>query len=239
MERWSLLRLEAPATARRLAVRVGSSSGVNQLSAAPQVNRIELVVQMGLRQHQQHDRRVDADKAKQHADGRQPEIREHQEQCAQQDFEPGLGDEIARETFEAKQTLAKAFTKETLRLNQAERLMRRATEEFTFDGFLVPRHSVVRLCIWESHKDPAVFETPFDFRAERFLQDPPNNRGYAPFGMDHHICPFSELNVHAGVLFLSVLAQNYRVELISDGPVRRGHTNWRTSYDFAVRLLPR
>jgi cytochrome P450 len=64
-------------------------------------------------------------------------------------------------------SLATAAVLETLRLAQSEYLRRRVTESIVFDGFLIPRGSLVRICIVEGHRDPANFSPipPHFFRS--------------------------------------------------------------------------
>jgi cytochrome P450 len=65
-----------------------------------------------------------------------------------------------------KITLSSAFVQETLRMDQSERLMRSVKNDFVFDGYLFPAKAFVRLCIWESHKDQAIFPEPFSFNPD-------------------------------------------------------------------------
>lgn len=70
-------------------------------------------------------------------------------------------------------SFTEAFVLETLRTNQSELLMRRAQRDFVFDGFLIPKHATVRVCLWESHKSPDAFASPLEFQPDRFLSAPP------------------------------------------------------------------
>ena len=45
-------------------------------------------------------------------------------------------------------TAAEAFVQETLRMDQSERLMREVRRDIVFDGWLIPRGSLVRVCLW-------------------------------------------------------------------------------------------
>ena len=79
--------------------------------------------------------------------------------------------------------LAEAFVQETLRTDQSERLIRIAKRDIVFDGFLIPRHATIRLCLWESHHAECAFADPHRFDPERFLTERPGNDRFAPFGV--------------------------------------------------------
>jgi|APTNR8051073442_1049403.scaffolds.fasta_scaffold00013_167 cytochrome P450 len=141
--------------------------------------------------------------------------------------EPDIGD------------LARAFVLETLRLDQSERLLRRVERDVIFDGYLIPRSSTVRLCLWESHKAESSFADAFRFQPERFLHQPPSGHQFSPFGLDHHHCPLSNVVVAMGSAFLRALARNYTVSPIgADTPVR-GPYHWEPPPSFDVRLVAR
>ena len=95
-----------------------------------------------------------------------------------------------KEPINNKKSLVDAFVMETLRLEQSERLMRRVNRDIIFRNYLIPKNTVVRLCLWESHKSPESFADPFAFNPERFMEKSFNNDQYAPFGLGEHRCPF-------------------------------------------------
>jgi cytochrome P450 len=97
---------------------------------------------------------------------------------------------------------------------------------------------MVRLCLWESHKDPDNFPEPFAFKPERFLDTSFSLDEYAPFGLDHHRCPVGDMSLKMGMLLLNVLAKNYSLESFGDGPPFRAHSHWEAAREFTVRLIP-
>jgi cytochrome P450 len=131
---------------------------------------------------------------------------------------------------------ARAFVLETLRMDQSERLIRRAERDITFEGFHLPRGSTIRLCLWEAHKDANAFPDPFRFDPGRFLANPPAGDAFSPFGLDHHHCPFSELSVVMGEAYLRALSRLAVVEKIADGDPIRGPYHWEPSVHFCARL---
>ncbi|MBK6805586.1 MAG: cytochrome P450 [Betaproteobacteria bacterium] len=76
---------------------------------------------------------------------------------------------------------------ETLRLEQSEFLYRRVAKPFEVDGYTVPAGWILRLCVNEAHRDPAVFEDPDRF--DPGLRDRAWSRNeYSPFGGHTHGC---------------------------------------------------
>ncbi len=155
---------------------------------------------------------------------------------------PEYADRLAAERSSSEdgdRPIATAFVRETMRLDQSERLTRYATEEFRFDGYLVPKNSRIRLCIWESHKDASSFDDPFAFQAQHFLGSQPDLDHYAPFGLDHHICPFDTFTVRACALILGAVASRWKLEKHSDGPAIRGRYHWHPSPEIELHTTPR
>lgn len=136
-------------------------------------------------------------------------------------------------------TLAEAFILETLRMDQSERLMRNVTHDIVFDGHTIPKNAMVRICLWESHKDEDVFADPFAFDPLRFLDTDGPGGAFSPFGLDHHHCPFSSVSIRLSTAFLRPLARAYTLESVGDGPAVRGVFHWEPATDFAVVLHPR
>jgi cytochrome P450 len=133
-------------------------------------------------------------------------------------------------------SVARAFIQETLRMDQSERLIREVTDDFIFENFQFPKGWRVRICLWESHKNAENFPQPFEFEPERFLSNPPSRNSYSPFGLDRHQCPFSEIAVTLGTVFLQCLAQEYRVSALNDGSGIRGAYHWEPPTDFTILL---
>ena len=156
--------------------------------------------------------------------------------------QPELVGEIAREDPAASRPgegRAEAFVLETLRLQQSERVMRVANRDLVCEGFLIPRFSSVRLCMWESHKLTESFPHPFRFDPDRLLRGELTPDRFSPFGMDHHNCPFGDLSVQLAALFLRTLARGFALEAVGDGPAVRGRYHWQPAAQFTVRLHPR
>jgi len=151
-------------------------------------------------------------------------------------------DRIANERVTLDQctrSLADAFVLETLRMDQSERLMRNVQKDFVFEGYLIPRGALLRVCMWEAHKDPDLFPHPFEFDPDRHLGEAAPGERFSPFGLDHHLCPFAGLSVQLAAAFLRVLAVAYQVAARGGDPAVRGPYHWEPALDFTVQLTPR
>jgi cytochrome P450 len=154
--------------------------------------------------------------------------------------DPAMLDRIRAEDAapDAAKPLAEAFVQETLRDDQSERMIRIANRDIVFDGFLIPRHTTIRLCLWEAHHAESAFADPHRFYPERFMDETPGNDRFAPFGMDRHQCPYGNPVTKMGVIFLRALACGYRLRVSTEGPPVRGAYHWEPAPRFAVELKP-
>lgn len=138
-----------------------------------------------------------------------------------------------------QRSVAEAFVLETLRMDQSERLLRTVKRDIHFERFLIPRGSMLRICLWEAHKSPDNFARAFEFDLGRFLGGAPSGDQFAPFGLDHHQCPFATLSVRLGVVFLRALARSYRISSQGAGPAVRGAYHWEPASELSFTLQPR
>lgn len=134
--------------------------------------------------------------------------------------------------------VAEAFVLEVLRLEQSERLMRNVLRDFVFDGFLIPKGAMLRVCMWENHKDHKSFKDPFEFNPPRFLDEQNPDDGFSPFGLDHHHCPFSSTSVRLATIFLHLLARTYSITARGSTQAVRGPYHWEPAPGFSVELKP-
>ena len=128
---------------------------------------------------------------------------------------------------------------ETLRTDKSERLTRIVERDLLFEGYLIPRDAYVRLCLWEAHHEPETFVKPFDFNPERFMRASYGLDQFAPFGLDHHLCPLADISIRLCVVFLWQLATRYRLQGVADGLPVRGAYHWEPALDFSVVLQRR
>lgn len=146
---------------------------------------------------------------------------------------------VSLEEFDGM-SLSTRVVMETLRLEQMEHLYRVANKTITHDDVVIPRGWLVRICVRESHRDPAVFESPETFDPDRFLGRSYQRREYAPFGAGlRRACLGEGLSLHVGRIFAEELAHGYRWRTVSDGPYEYGvGRHWRPSSDWRVMLTP-
>ena len=100
---------------------------------------------------------------------------------------------------------------------------RRAVDAFEFEGHAVPARAFVNYSSWASHHLPDVFESPEEFRPERFT---PEARAaipkgaYIPFGGGSRICigmRFGELEVRT---IASAILSRFELSLPDDFVLR-------------------
>lgn len=136
-------------------------------------------------------------------------------------------------------SFTEAFVLETLRTDQSERMIRRVKQDIVFDGFLFPRDTTVRICLWEAHQSDEAFLDPSSFNPQRFLTGNPGPDDFSPFGLDHHQCPLGDVAIRSGAVFLQSLVRGYQVHPVEDGLPVRGTYHWEPASQFSVRLEPR
>lgn len=130
---------------------------------------------------------------------------------------------------------------ETLRLEQSEHLYRVANRAIEHDGFVIPRGWLVRLCVRESHRDPAVFENPEAFDPDRFLRRTYTRREYSPFGAGlRHACLGEGLTRAVGRVFVEELVSAYTWRTVADGAYEySAWRHWRPSSRWRVLVTAR
>ncbi|XP_023532730.1 geraniol 8-hydroxylase-like [Cucurbita pepo subsp. pepo] len=86
-----------------------------------------------------------------------------------------------------------AVIKETLRLQSALLLPRKAESEVAISGFTIPKGTQIIVNLWASYRDSSVWESPYLFLPERFLDSASDSKArnfeFIPFGSGRRICP--------------------------------------------------
>ena len=136
-------------------------------------------------------------------------------------------------------SLIEAAILETLRLEQSEVLYREAKSNVTFDGMFVPKDTIVRVCLWEGHKDERTFPQPFAYRPERFIERKYDADQFAPFGLDKHRCIGADLTLSLTALFVEVLTSHFTCAVDKEGQAQLGPYHWEPAADATISLLPR
>ncbi|TDL20092.1 cytochrome P450 oxidoreductase OrdA-like protein, partial [Rickenella mellea] len=89
-----------------------------------------------------------------------------------------------------------AIVKEVLRWNPVlpMGLPHASAHDDVYNGYLIPRGSILLANIWQFTHDPATYHQPFEFKPERFLEDKPERDPHTlSFGFGRRICPGKEL----------------------------------------------
>lgn len=152
---------------------------------------------------------------------------------------PRVFSRVSREPLDStndRPSLAQAFVYETFRLNRIEFLMRIVTSDFVFENHLFPKGSIVRMCLWESHKSPVLFPEPFKFKPERYLHRQFSLEEFAPFGFGIHRCPFSSVSVNIAALIARTISEYYCLEGFNNGPPVMGTFHYEPAKEFTVKL---
>ena len=143
---------------------------------------------------------------------------------------------VQAETGERCRKLCEAIALETLRLEQSEVLYRTPVRDVVFEGYLIPKGTIMRACLWEGHKNKDVFPDPFKFDPDRFLGRKYKIEEYAPFGLDKTRCVGADLVVDVSAMFIEILLKNFTIALIADGPPVFGTYHWQPSPDFSISI---
>jgi len=130
--------------------------------------------------------------------------------------------------------LPRSIVEETLRLEQSEYLFRRATREFQWNGFRIPKGYLIRVCVHEAQWSCRMEEA----RVFRPTRD--DGHGVKrSFGAYRHTCPGKRLTLNFASLFVKRLMETYRVREVGDGPREFDGWHWCPSSQFRVRLDPK
>ena len=150
----------------------------------------------------------------------------------------GIPDQIA-EGDGQRRAFCEATVLEALRLEQSEFVLRRATSDIVFDGFFIPKRSLVRIAVWEAHKDPSCFADPFRFDPQRFLGRKVSTDAFAPFGLDMHRCLGADWVVEISTTFVEQMASNLRWRIVADAPPEHGVFHFQPSDRLSVHFQQR
>ncbi len=159
---------------------------------------------------------------------------------------PAWFDRLRGSSPEQARIDADAFVCETLRLAQSELLLRVTKRPIEVDGYRIPARWIVRVLVRESHRDPAVFEDPLEFRPDRFVSRSYGRLEYSPFGLDGRSCIAESLARMASAVFVTRLAERFDIETVEDGPLQLSihrhaapNSNWKVSLSPAAAAVER
>ncbi len=163
--------------------------------------------------------------------GTHPEIRER----LHAEIDEVLGDRLPTVDDLPRLKFADAVYSEALRLYPpAWVLVRRALEDYTANGYHIPRNSVLMVSPYVLHRDATWWPEPERFAPQRFLPDPdPDDPltghakapgrpklAYLPFGAGPRQCIGNVFAQMEGVMALATLSRNWEFEPVGDPPDR-------------------
>jgi cytochrome P450 len=131
-----------------------------------------------------------------------------------------LGDRRATVDDLASLSYTRMVLSESMRLYPpAYAIGRRALEDYTVDGFTIPRGALVVVSPLVTQRDPRWFPDPERFDPERWTSDAQAARpkfSYFPFGGGTRMCIGDQFAWTEGMLLLATLAQRWRAELTAE-----------------------
>jgi cytochrome P450 len=112
-------------------------------------------------------------------------------------------------------TLLDAVIQETLRLYPAAPAgLRLVTQDLEYNGYLIPKNSLLAYSIYATHRQESVFPEALSFQPERWLEGKshPNPFSYLPFGYGARYCIGARLAIALIKTHLRHLFLNFKVE---------------------------
>ncbi|XP_029452603.1 cytochrome P450 2U1 isoform X1 [Rhinatrema bivittatum] len=86
---------------------------------------------------------------------------------------------------------------------------RMASETTVFQGYTIPKGSVIFPNLWSVHRDPKIWEKPDDFYPDRFLEGTEQilkKEAFIPFGIGHRVCMGEQLaKMELFLMFVNLL----------------------------------
>jgi len=151
--------------------------------------------------------------------GRNPAVRERLER----EVDAVLGGRTPRLEDVERLPYTQAVLDEALRLCPPIYLLgRRATEDCVIGDYLIPKGTVVQVCLLPAQHDAGHFPEPERFRPERWLEPAAAGRpkfAYFPFGGGDRICIGGAFARMEMTLILASVVQRWRLEAVSRAPV--------------------
>jgi cytochrome P450 len=149
-------------------------------------------------------------------------------------------------TLEALPNLpyTQGVVKETLRLYPpAWFVSREALEDVTLNGGdVLPKGSLILAVAYGTHRDPALYDAPLEFRPERWAGDFEKSLpkgAYYPFGLGPRVCIGNGFAMMEAQLVLATLAQRYQVEVLDEPEFRVGVLTLGFKYPVRARVARR
>ena len=106
---------------------------------------------------------------------------------------------------------------ETLRLSGGPVAIHKSVVDTSLQGFQIPKDSTVLINLWSLHRDPDIWDSPNEFKPQRFLNEdgkfvPPNADLFHPFSAGRRQCLGESLARTQLFLVLARLLHSFRFE---------------------------
>jgi len=121
-------------------------------------------------------------------------------------------------------------------------LSRRTLEPDVLSGHIVPAGTDVMLSPYLIHRHPKHWESPDEFRPERFRgsDDPRDRWVYIPFAAGPRHCVGENFALYEMILHVAAVARRWRMDYVDDGPLDiEAAINLRTRRGLRMRLIQR
>uniref|UniRef100_A0ACD5XWV5 Uncharacterized protein n=1 Tax=Avena sativa TaxID=4498 RepID=A0ACD5XWV5_AVESA len=122
---------------------------------------------------------------------------------AQEELDRVVGrDRVMSETDIPNLPYLQAVVKESIRLHPPTPLLvpHRASAAVKIAGYDIPKGATVAVNVWAIARDPTVWDSPLQFRPERFLHESIDIKGcdyrVLPFGAGRRMCPGAQLGIN-------------------------------------------
>ncbi|KAJ0969445.1 hypothetical protein J5N97_022322 [Dioscorea zingiberensis] len=132
------------------------------------------------------------------------------------------GNLIVKEEDLSKMSYLKSVIKEVLRLHPPAPLLvpRESMDSCQIEGYDIPRKTRVIINYWSIARDPKIWDSPEEFRPERFIDNPIDFKGqdyeYIPFGSGRRVCPGMQFAISTIELALANLVFWFDWKLVDD-----------------------
>jgi cytochrome P450 len=134
--------------------------------------------------------------------------------------------------------------KEALRLYPpAWFVSREALEDVTLSSRdMLPKGALVLAISYGTHRDPALYDVPLEFRPERWageFEKALPKGAYYPFGMGPRVCIGNGFAMMEAQLVLAALAQRYQIDVLDEPEFRVGSLTLAFRYPVRARVTRR
>ncbi|XP_053552904.1 cytochrome P450 2U1-like [Bombina bombina] len=120
-----------------------------------------------------------------------------------------------------------------------------ASDTTVFQGYTIPKGSVVLANLWAVHRDPKVWEKPNDFNPSRFLDEHGQilkKEAFIPFGIGRRVCMGEQLAKMELFLMFVNLMQMYKFNFADETfkPMLEGRFGLTLApYPFEIKITSR